>query len=173
MFGFCSGYPDLSLTARLAVGLHCFHGYCRIRGLDHPVITEFLDDLWRFPVISDLKEFGQWERSHPPLVYVGLGDEFPVDFEVFLAESHVSPIEFRELLGCVVQIVFSSFYGASDNANASRFLNRVLEITKGYGVSPPPIERFSASRFADRHGWGNRLSPAERDSWRYGNQDLT
>jgi hypothetical protein len=159
-------YAKLSLTAKLALGLHCFAGYCRVRKIDHPAITAFLDDLWEFPIISNPVQFGKWQESHPTLVAVALGDDYPIEFEEFLVENLVSPVEFRDLLANVVEIIFSSFYVASDNGVALQFLDSVLTIVRKHGVISPPKERFAASRFCDRHGWGQPLTPLERDIWR-------
>lgn len=38
--------------------------------------------------------------------------------------------------------------------------------TNRYGVNQPPTDRFKASLFVDRHGWGNQLSRATVDEWR-------
>jgi hypothetical protein len=38
-----SGIRELSLTARLAIALHCFGRYCEKRDLHHPALNAFVD----------------------------------------------------------------------------------------------------------------------------------
>lgn len=165
----CS-YGDLFLTARLAVGLHCFSSYCDGHRLEHESVDALLDYLWAFPVaIGDPESFVCWERDHAYLVNVGLGDEMSKDVEQALHDCEIAPAEFRRLLGSLVEIVFSSFYGATQNEESLQFLCEVMSVTSKHGVSAPPPEIFSESLIADCQGWGLPLTEAVRDRWRFAN----
>src|SRR6266581_2645942 len=104
----------LSLTARLAMALHCLRDYCSALALHHIEIELFLEDLWEFPLIES-DRWDQWEQGHPPLVHTALGDDWPVGFEDFLGSRKLKQQEFRYLIENVTEIVFGSFYGATDN----------------------------------------------------------
>ena len=158
-------YYELSLTARLAVALHCFSQYCEKHNLRHPLIDSFLDDLWEFPVVGS-ERWDDWENNHPELVGTGLGDPWPTGFEAFLNAQAIDLEQFRHLISSVVEIVFSSFYGASDNNFSLKCLSEVLKMVNVCGINPPPAEVFRGSRFADRAGWGNQMTVTERDAWR-------
>ena len=100
---------------------------------------------------------------------MGLGDEFSPDFKDALRGLHVSDVDFRHIVESLVEIVFASFYGASQNEQSLDFLHRVIAATAPFGISPPPPALFSVSLFADNNGWGKPLSKAERDQWRTAN----
>lgn len=164
-----SEYTALSLTARLAIGLHCFTDYCQARGLKHTEIDAFLDDLWGFPLaITSPEAFTEWEDEHPHLVEVGLGDEFSDEFQAALRHQNISPQELRHIIESLIEIVFSSFYGASQNQQSLDSLCSVIAATSGFGVTPAPPHLFAASVFADNHGWGKPLTESMRDQWRFG-----
>jgi hypothetical protein len=160
------GYAALSLTARLAVALHCFADYCRARAIDHPAVAAFLDDLWEFPAISGPEEFRPWEKNHPILVNVALGDEYPRWFKEFLEEIDIPAEEFRELIGNVAEIIFGNFYGVADDRGSLECLRKVMSIVRKHGITAPPRKRFANSRFCDAGGWGIPLTMSERDKWR-------
>jgi hypothetical protein len=165
-----SEYTALSLTARLAIGLHCFTGYCQARELKHTEIDAFLDDLWDFPLaIASPEAFTKWEDEHPHLVEVGLGDDFSDDFQSVLRHHHIAPQEFRHTIESLIEIVFASFYGASQNQESLDSLRSVIAATTGSAVTPAPSDLFAASLFADNHGWGKPLAESERDQWRFAN----
>jgi hypothetical protein len=157
---------QLSLAARLAIALHCFEQYCQAHRLSSPAIVEFLDYLWQFPTIHGPEAFRSWERKQPLLVDIGLGGYFPEGYSEWLQDAGIEPAEFRALLEHTVEIVYGSFYGASDDSGSLTHLQHVLDLTKQAGITPPPLSHFAHSRFADRHGLGNTLSVAERDRWR-------
>ncbi len=135
-------------------------------GLVHSHIDALLDDLWDLPLTLGSDAFDEWEAYHPMLVDTGLGDDFPDGFEEFLRTHGVSTEEFRDVLESLVEIAFGSFYCDAEDANSLRYLDNLIRMVRRRGVSPPPIDTFSASRFSDRHGWGDRLSIEERDAWR-------
>lgn len=159
-----NNYCKLSLSARIAVALHCFERYCRAKRLRHPMIDAFLDHMWELPCITS---FPAWESRRCELVKVGLGDPFPREILDLLQTAGVSEKEFRQLIEGSVEIIYTSAYGKSDDAGSLRFLDRVLQITASAGVPPPPPRLFLSSLFADCHGWGIKLSPEQRDDWRY------
>jgi hypothetical protein len=148
---------QLSLAARLAVALHCFERYCQAHRLTSPALTEFLDYLWELSTIHGLEAFRGWERKQPLLVDIGLGGYFPEGYSEWLQDTGIEPAEFRALLEHTVEIVYSSFYGATDNSGSLTHLQCVLDMTKQAGITPPPLSHFAHSRFADGQGWGNDL----------------
>jgi hypothetical protein len=160
-----STYRGLSLTARLAVALHCFSRICQVQNLHHSEIDAFLDDLWEFPLITS-ERWDEWEKNHPPLVETALGNAWPIGFEDYLETQGARPEEFRRLISSVAEIVFSSFYGAADDAFSLKCLSEVLKMAQDRAVEPPPPAGFSQSRFVDGAGWGNPITPSVRDSWR-------
>ncbi|MCA9107488.1 MAG: hypothetical protein KDA83_18880 [Planctomycetales bacterium] len=165
-----SAYTALSLTARLAIGLHCFTDYCQTRELKHTEIDAFLDDMWGLPLaITSPEAFTAWEEKHPHLVEVGLGDEFSDEFQAVLRHKNISPQELRHIIESVIEIVFASFYGAPQNQQSLDSLRSVIAATTGYGVPPAPPSLFAASLFADNHGWGKPLTGSMRDQWRFAN----
>jgi hypothetical protein len=157
-------YRTLSLPARLAVGIHCFERYCNAKGLRHPMISDFINHMWELPCA---KSFTKWESQACEFVHVGLGDPFPPEIVDLLRTVTVTEEEFRGLVESVVEIIYSSAYGASDDARSLKYLGRVLFITASVGVTPPPARSFLISLFDVRHGWGPRLEANERDIWRY------
>ena len=156
----------VSLTARLVVALHCFEHYCHLRQLIAPETTVFLDYLWEFPIEDGPAAFRAWESRQPDLVTVGLGGDFPDTCLAWLDAAGISTNEFHQLLEHTVEIVYGSFYGAAANEDSLMHLHHVLTITKQTGRITPLLLQFTLSRFADRQGWGNRVSGVERDSWR-------
>jgi hypothetical protein len=158
-------YEQLSLTARLAVALHCFARICESQALRHRAIDDFLNDLWEFPII-DNDRWENWEKNHPELVATALGAEFSDEFAEFLKNRGQRPEEFRSLISSVVEIVFSSFYGAADNALSMRFLRDVQHKAHELGIVVPPPAIFSQSLLADKSGWGRLITADTRDAWR-------
>jgi hypothetical protein len=53
----------LSLSARIAIALHLFRGYCNRRGLKHLEIDRFVTHLWEFIVLGSLPAPGQCHAS--------------------------------------------------------------------------------------------------------------
>jgi len=157
-------YQELSLAARMAIALLCFERYCQAKGLRHPSIATFLDHMWELPCS---RSFPDWESRNCELVHVGLGEAFPCEILELLTSVGVSEQEFRELLGCTVEIVYGSAYAKSDDTGSLQFLDRVFRITSSAGVLPPPVAPFLISLFADGHGWGAVLSSKQRDGWRF------
>lgn len=161
--GKANDYRELSLRGRVAVALLCFERYCRAKGLRHPMIDEFLDRMWEVPCIESLPD---WESRPCALVHAGLGDSFASEFADLFERDKRLEREFRELLESTVEIIYCSAYGKGDDEGSLRFLDEALGICAKAGVTPPPTQGFAGSLFAEREGWGKRLSTEERDEWR-------
>jgi hypothetical protein len=161
--------PDvtgLSLRARLAIALRLFAGYCERRGLAHPEIAAYLQYLWRFVGMPGSPEaFGQWEADQPPLVDVGLGWEYPPGFDTILAARGVPEREFRRLICCATEVLYSSLYGAADEPGSRRFVAELAAQVGPLGVPVPDTRPFAGSRWSDGHGWGAIPSAEELAAW--------
>ena len=79
----------------------------------------------------------------------------------------ITPQDFRHIIESLIEIVFSSFYGASQDHQSIDFLRKVITDTAHFDVTPPPSDLFAASLFVDNNGWGKPLSITERDQWRF------
>jgi hypothetical protein len=157
----------LSLSARIAIALHLFQGYCNRRGLNHPEIERFVEHLWEFialPVGGG--GFEPWRKREPPLTHVGLGDDFPLGFESVLRGAGVSAAEFRLVLGCTTEVLYSTMYGAADEEGSRRYLLELASVAESVGVEWPDMRCFSESKWTDCHGWGKRPSEQELAEWR-------
>lgn len=163
---------SLSLRARAAVALTIFEDYRRARGLEHPEIEAFKDHLWWYvsTAVDDNSSFEGWRSGGPPLVEVGLGDEYPAGFETFLASRGVPEGEFRQALSGTTEVLYGSFYGAADDAGSRRDLRELWAVAEPLGVPCPDPNRFNGSQWADRGGWGLLPSPEVLARWRQGEQ---
>jgi hypothetical protein len=162
--------PDitaLSLSARLAIALRLFAGYCERRGLAHPEITAYLDHLWRFLGLPETGEgFLAWEADRPPLIEAGLGYEYPPGFEAFLGARGVPEREFRQVVCYTTEVLYSSMYGASDEPGSRRFVGELAALVGPLGVAFPDLRPFAGSRWSDRQGWGAPPTTEELAAWR-------
>lgn len=162
-----SDISALSLRARLALALRLFAGYCDRRGLVHPEISAYLDHLWRFLAVGNAGEgFEEWISDRTPLLFAGLGDEYPPDFEAFLAARTVSEREFRQALGCTTEVLYGSMYAAADEPGSREFLGELAKLVAAFGVEFPDTRPFLGSRWSDGHGWGAQPTPEELITWR-------
>lgn len=159
-------YRPLSISARHAVALVCFEKFCEKFDLDHPLITQMLDHQWEWSTLNS-DRFDDWAEKKPQLVWVALGEEYSEEFEVYLISKEIDPVEFRELIESAVEIVDWNLFGNVDEEKSFEFLNQVLEISAKYDISPPPASKFVNSSFKENHGWGKKLTPEERDQWRF------
>lgn len=157
---------SLSLIARLAVALHCFEGCCNAWGLESPLIREFLDYMWEWPVKMTAACFGEWESKSAALVEFGLGGEIPGELKGLPENAGVTKDLFGHLTQNTVEIIWGSFYGASDNEGSLEELASVMAVASACGFTPPALEEFGESRFKDKHGWGCVLTREQRDRWR-------
>jgi hypothetical protein len=158
-----SSYRPLSLPGRLAVALRCVEDYCALKALTAPVLTKFFDHMWALPLTES---FPDWDSGEDELVASGLGDPLPPEISPLLLAAQIPEELFQDLISSTVEIIYSSAYGASDDPGSLKYLHKVLRITSAEGVTPPPARLFLDSLFADRHGWGHRISLQQRDRWR-------
>lgn len=156
-------YRALSLRGRLGVALVCFERYCVAKGLRHDIIDAFVAHMWEYPCIES---FPDWASNEGDLVYVGLGDPFPAEMASYLDSVGEEQEVFRRLVESCVEVVYGSAYAASDDKGSLQYLENVISITSGSGVTPPPAKPFMISLFDDG-GWGTRLSEEQRDAWRF------
>ncbi len=157
----------LSLSARIAIALHLFRGYCNRRGLNHPDIGRFVEHLLEFIALPPGGGgFGSWVKREPPLTHAGLGDDFPLGFDSVLRSAGVSASEFRQVLGCTTEVLYSTMYGAADEEGSRRYLSELASIAESVGVEWPDMSCFRESIWSDCHGWGKRPSEQELADWR-------
>ena len=161
-----TGASELSLIARLCLALCCFERYCRATELQCKSIRDFVEYMWEWPLMATPENFSDWEDKATGLVRMGRGGPPPADVAAVLQQKRIDPVEFRELVESTVEIIWGSFYAASDNRGSLEFLARVVSICKRRGVQIPPVIEFAESRFADDNGWGVRATPDQRDRWR-------
>jgi hypothetical protein len=110
--------------------------------------------------------FPGWEETNPPLVYAGLGDDYPPGFGAFLESKGIVEGEFRELLSNVVEVVYCNAYGAADSAKTLQFILDAIKASERWGGRCPDVSRFKSSWWADNHGWGSVLSWDRLGEWR-------
>lgn len=163
-------YGLLSLSARLAIALRVVERYFAAKGLTGPPFNVFLNHLWEVPVTDS---FPKWEGQYNDLLAFGLGDPLPPEMVPMLRDAGVSEELFRRLIGNTIEIVYGSLYAASDNSGSLRQLSDVLLMCQAAGISPPPLRWFATSRFTQRQGWGKKLSPQQRDEWRFTDYDFS
>jgi hypothetical protein len=155
----------LSLCARIAIALHLFRGYCNQIGLNHPEIDRFVEHLWEFIALPP-DGFDSWEKRQPSLTFVGLGDDFEVDFRSVLISAGVSVASFRRALSCTTEVLYTSMYAAANEYDSRSFLLELAIIVEAVGVQWPDMKCFANSDWADGHGWGNRPTEKELAEWR-------
>lgn len=157
----------LSLSARIAIALHLFRGYCKRRGLNHPETDRFVEHLWEFIALPvDGSGFKAWVKREPPLTHTGLGCGFPTGFESVLKAAGVSAEEFRQVLECITGVLYSSMYAAADEEGSRRYLLELASVAEAAGVEWPDMNCFAGSNWSDSHGWGQRPSAQDLAEWR-------
>ncbi|WP_253184461.1 hypothetical protein [Vibrio harveyi] len=109
MNSYTSECKRLSINARAAIGLLVFERFCVLHGLELHDNQEFLEHLWDWFVIDGPDEFEPWESKRPTLVNCGLGDEFPEDLRLSLAQNGIGESQFRTIVSGVTDILWSSF----------------------------------------------------------------
>src|SRR5690348_15787878 len=132
----------LSLLARLGVALCCFEGYCRAVALQTKSVQDFLSYMWEWPLMMAPRQFEEWETKRTSLVEFGLGEQLPEDLEDVLRQKGIDLDEFRNLVEGTVEIIWGSFYAASDDRGSLRELSRVVAICERRGIQPPSLEVF-------------------------------
>lgn len=157
----------MSLSARIAIALHLFRGYCYRRGLDHPEIDRFIEHLWEFITLPPGGGgFDEWQKREPPLTFVGLGDDFAHDFECLLDARDVSVVEFRHILACTTEVLYSSMFAAADEKGSRKDLSELARVAESVGAKWPEMSCFAGSKWSDGHGWGQPLSARELAEWK-------
>ena len=158
-------YADVSLFGRLAVALRCFERYCAVTGILDPGVSALVEHLWQLPVAMREGRFNEWFEARPPLF-----DFDPAEREnkavLQALPAAVSPNEFTALVQSVVEVVFGSFYGASDDTGSQQELASVLRLVAARGVHPLAPSAVAGSRFADGQGWGAPIDDATLERWR-------
>ena len=146
---------ELSLTARVAIALKVFDGFCAENSLSSPLINEFTNYLWEWPLIDGPEQFTLWESSKPFLVNYGIGDDVNSELNLLLSESRVNESRFRKIIGGIVEILWGSFWGGCENEQSLNSLNIVIEQSSVQDL--PNLTPFKFSKFSDNGGWGNQV----------------
>ncbi len=154
----------LSLTARMAIALVVFERYCKNHNIEGKLISEFLDHLWKWPLIDGPDQFEPWEKTRPELVNYGLGDEANSELLSILNEANVEEFAFRDIVTSIVEILWGNFWGGSEDEPSMQAFHTVINRSK---VSPLPcLTPFKFSLFRDGSGWGEKLSIEDCSYWR-------
>jgi len=166
MNAYLDACKKLSLTARFAVGLVVFEHFCRDKQIESTQVKIFCDYLWDWPLIQYSDQFDTWENARPELVNCGLSDPLSAEMLSILADCGIDESCFRSLLTGLVDILWSSFWGAAEDNLSLHALESVLRASRleAYPVLTP----FKFSQFVDGHGWGEEVTIEDRDFWRYG-----
>jgi hypothetical protein len=122
--------------------------------------------MWEWPLMMSPGLFSDWESKQPSLVDVGLGGPIPQALESVLRERGIDSAQFQTLLEGTVEIIWGSFYAASDDDGSLAELQRVVAVCEQRGIAVPPVDVFVESRFDEGSGWGNRVTREQRDRWR-------
>lgn len=157
---------DLSLTARMAIALLTFEIFCKENDLQIDQIKEFSDYLWQWPLIDGPDQFEPWQKSRPELVNYGLGDEASNELLNELELRGLCEHRFRNIVGSLVGILWSSFWGVSEDEFSLKNLRNVISSCKIEPLPLPVLTPFRFSLFSDEGGWGKKLTMEDRDFWR-------
>ena len=131
-----------------------------------------MEHLWEFIALPPGGGgFEYWVKREPPLTFVGLGDDFPPEFDSVLRAAAVSLAEFRQALSCTTKVLYSTMYGAADEKGSRRYLSELASVAESVGAEWPDMSCFSESKWSDCHGWGNRPSEQELAEWRRAGRD--
>lgn len=155
---------ELSLTARMAVALKIFQRYCKIRNIDSHLVNDFVNYLWKWPLIDGPDQFEPWEKSRTGLVNYGLGDPANNEIHSLLSEHGIDEDDFREIVAGVVEILWGSFWGEAEDELSHRSLVNVIRKCKV--EEAPSLTPFKFSRFSENSGWGNKLTEEDCEYWK-------
>ena len=111
------------------------------------------------PVVSALSP--GCKESHPLL-----GGDFPPGFDLVLSSTHVSAAEFRHVLSCTTEVLYSTMFGAADEEGSRWYLSELVSVAESVGVEWPDMTSFCESKWSDCHGWGKRPTEQELAEWR-------
>jgi len=155
---------ELSLTARVSIALKIFESFCQENSLNHSMIMEFNDYLWKWPLIDGPDQFEPWESSRPFLVNFGIGDESDSKLDNLIVQANISEHTFREIVGGIVEILWGSFWGACEDELSLDSLNKVIQHSNV--IALPNLTPFKFSKFSENSGWGFKLIPDDVTYWR-------
>lgn len=158
-----SEYRSLGLRARFALALRALEAWCFERHLNWPGHDLFFDLMWQLPVSEDLAAWDARAKQDDTIAFA-MGDECQAPFLRSIETCALTEAEVRTLFACVLEVAYSSFYSATDDAGSIEFLSRVFEMSRA-SISDP--SDFGCCRFDDAGGWGYAVSEQARDHWRY------
>lgn len=156
---------NLSLTARMAIALLVFERFCKENKIEFEQIKDLSDYLWQWPLIDGPDQFKSWESSRPELVNYALGDEASTYILSALSAINIEESRFRNVVGGLVEILWSSFWGAAENELSLKSLSNVLSSSQLEKF--PTLTPFKFSLYSDMNGWGKKVEKEDRDFWRY------
>ncbi|AJQ97490.1 hypothetical protein [Gynuella sunshinyii] len=154
---------NLSLTGRMIVCLLAFEEFCKDHCLASPEIDEFIDYMWKWPLIEGPDQFDPWIKSSPTLIDFALGGELPESVRRKLVDSNIEEHRFRNVIEGLVEIIWSSFWGASEDSQSYESFQKSIKSMKIESL--PPITPFKFSRFKDNGGWGEKPSLIDYEYW--------
>ncbi len=130
-------------------------------------ISRYLDHLWEFIGLpDDGSAFDHWVENEPQLIQTGLGYDYPSEFESALGTAGGRESEFRQVLICTTEVLYTSMYAAADEEGSRRFLLELARSVVPLGVVWPNLNNFTDSRWTDGNGWGNRPTEPQIAAWR-------
>lgn len=154
----------LSLTARMAIALLVFERFCAESKIHHSLFSELSDYLWKWPLIDGPDQFEPWESARPELVNYALGDEASRELVAALDKAQIEESRFRKITEGLVEILWGSFWGASEDELSMKALETVIASSKVEKL--PSLTPFKFSLFSDMSGWGEKLTVEDRNYWR-------
>ena len=155
----------LSVHARFAIGLRIFERYVRLRGLEDESIWTYLNEMWQFPMITDLQDKLTWEKEHCDLTDYGLGDELPEELEEELYSLAINEDYFELWVTNVTELAWGSMLEGPDNDESLELLKKLLQLAAKSEVGAPNPETFSHSLLEHNNGWGNKVTTLELEKW--------
>ena len=154
---------NLSLTGRMILCLLAFESFCKDHRLESSEIHEFIDYMWKWPLIEGSDQFDPWIKSSPTLIDFALGNELPESMVCKLADCNIEEQRFRNVIEGLVDIVWGSFWGASEDLQSYESFQKSIKSMKIEGL--PPITPIKFSRFKENGGWGERPSLKDYEYW--------
>ncbi len=137
-------FRPLSQRARQAVALIVFDRWLAKIGIRHGDLDAMCDHLWQWMSVDE-QTFGVWSAFESPVLDAALGDELPAELVLECERRGVDTVEFKAVLGSLVEITNNSLYSAPDDDGSLAFLRHVLEIGTAAGITPPSAEPFAQS----------------------------
>ena len=154
---------NLSLTSRMILCLLAFERFCKDHRLASPEIDEFIDYMWKWPLIEGSDQFDPWIKLSPKLIDFALGNDLPVNVGGKLFDCNIDEQRFRNVIEGLVDIIWGSFWGASEDLQSYESFQKSIKSMKIDGL--PPVTPFKFSRFKDNGGWGEKPSLHDYEYW--------